>query len=133
MTVNVCKCLNICRSTHRCWRVNLYLLTVSEILCLSPRLDNTMCSASLPLKRIDWLSSSKYDNIWHEHFIHIIQAFSNVLIDWLVQLPIRRLETQRKSRVVVCPLQRNQGPTEVCITPLFATSTSPSQHTQRYV
>lgn len=48
-------------STHRCWRGNLYLLTALETWCLLPRVDSTMCSASLPSKKIDWPSSSKYD------------------------------------------------------------------------
>lgn len=50
-------------STHRCWRENLYLLTALETWCLLPRVDSTMCSASMPSKRTDWPSSSKYDYI----------------------------------------------------------------------
>lgn len=54
--------IKTCISTNRCWRENQYLLTVLETWCLSPRVDSTMCSASLLSKRTDWPSSSKYDN-----------------------------------------------------------------------
>lgn len=67
-------------SIHRCWRENLYLPTALETWCLLPRVDSTMCSASLPSKRTDWPSSSKYDytldkNVWNFYLCTVIQIY----------------------------------------------------------